>query len=137
MATVVFDGSIFEAMKGLGFASELWVFAIPMALMAIDFITGFINAWAKHEIKSYKMRTGLGKKVGEISILVIGEMFTIGMSIPTYIMKWFAIYIMIMELISICENLAKLNVPIPGFIRKALDDANNTIVNGELVTDKK
>ena len=134
---IVFEGQFFEALKDLGFSSELWVFAIPVALMIIDFITGFVNAWAKHEIKSYKMRVGLGKKIGEISILAIGEMLTVGMGLPPYIMKWLAVYIMIMELISICENLAKLNVPIPGFIKKALNDANDAIVNGELVTDKK
>ena len=62
---IVFEGQFFDALKDLGFSSEIWVFAIPVALMIIDFITGFINAWAKHEIKSYKMRIGLGKKIGE------------------------------------------------------------------------
>lgn len=121
----------FDFIKNINFASATWVFAIPTALMAIDCITGLLNAWAKDEIKSAKMRQGLVKKFGEIVILVMGEMFTVGLTLPSYIMSGVSVYVIFMEFVSICENLDKMGVPIPRFIKKSLDTAQDAI-DGEL-----
>lgn len=121
----------FDFIKNINFASATWVFAIPTALMAIDCITGILNAWAKDEIKSAKMRQGLVKKFGEIVILVMGEMFTVGLTLPSYIMSGVSAYVIFMEFVSICENLDKMGVPIPRFIKKSLDTAQDAI-DGEL-----
>lgn len=121
----------FDFIKNINFASATWVFAIPTALMAIDCITGLLNAWAKDEIKSAKMRQGLVKKFGEIVILVMGEMFTAGLTLPSYIMSGVSAYVIFMEFVSICENLDKMGVPIPRFIKKSLDTAQDAI-DGEL-----
>ena len=67
------------------------------------------------------MRSGLTKKVGEIAILVIGELFSYGMRIPPFIMAGISAYIIFMEFMSIMENLKKMGVPIPGFISKVLN----------------
>lgn len=109
------------------FTNELWVFIIPAVLMAVDILTGSLNAWAKHDFKSFKMRQGLVKKCGELIILALGEMFTIGMGLPKYLIIGISAYIIFMELISVCENLDKMGVPIPKFISKALSDAQHKI----------
>lgn len=119
------------------FANEIWVFIIPGVLMAIDILTGSLNAWAKSNFKSFKMREGLVKKCGEITILAIGQLFTIGLVLPTYIMSGISFYIIFMELISICENLQKMGVPIPKFIKKALDDTGKALEEKESVDSKK
>lgn len=119
------------------FVNEVWVFMIPGILMAIDILTGSLNAWAKRDFKSYKMRQGLVKKCGEVTILGIGELFTIGMILPTYIMSGISFYIIFMELISICENLQKMGVPIPKFIKKALSDTEKALEDKESVDSKK
>lgn len=49
--------------------------------------------------------------------------------IPKYIVYGFAVYVVIMELISICENLDKMGVPIPKFIKTALRNAEYKIQN--------
>lgn len=126
----------FDFIKNINFASATWVFAIPTALMAIDCITGLLNAWAKDEIKSAKMRQGLVKKFGEIVILVMGEMFTAGFTLPSYIMSGVSAYVIFMEFVSICENLDKMGVPIPRFIKKSLDTAQDAI-DGELSEETK
>ena len=115
-------------LKDFHFANDIWVLLIPTALMAIDFITGFLNAWAHKEIQSSKMRTGLAKKVGEIAILVIGELFTYGMALPEYIMTGVSLYIVLMELVSIAENAEKLGVPIPW--KKKLRDITDELDGG-------
>lgn len=133
----------FNFIEQLRFANELWIFIVPTVLMAIDVITGSINAWAKKDFKSFKMRTGLVKKCGEITILTIGTLFKFAFGLPWYIVGGVAFYIIFMELISICENLDKMGVPIPKFISKALssaqkqleDKANEKVKDGD--TDGK
>jgi toxin secretion/phage lysis holin len=124
-------------LENVKFVNETWVFMIPGILMAIDILTGSLNAWAKRDFKSYKMRQGLVKKCGEVTILGIGELFTIGMILQTYIMSGVSFYIIFMELISICENLQKMGVPIPKFIKKALSDTEKALEDKESVDSKK
>ena len=126
-----------KVLESVKFVNEIWVFMIPGILMAIDILTGSLNAWAKRDFKSYKMRQGLVKKCGEVTILGMGELFTIGMILPTYIMSGISFYIIFMELISICENLQKMGVPIPKFIKKALSDTEKALEDKESVDSKK
>lgn len=109
------------------FTNQTWTLITPIVLMAIDILTGVTNAWIKGEIKSSVLRKGLGKKMGEILILAIGELFLFGMSLPVAILNGISLYIIVMELISICENLEKLGVPIPKFIKKALASTEEKI----------
>lgn len=129
-----------DTLRKLGdiqFTKELWIFIIPGALMLIDFFSGLLNAWVKHEIKSSKMREGLAKKCGESLVLVIGELFTIAIEMPPYFIVALSAYIIIMELISICENLDKLGVPIPNWVKKALKNAEEKIQNDPKNEDKE
>ena len=126
-----------EIIARVQFSNAAWVFIIPIALMGIDYATGILNAWLKGEIKSKKMREGLAKKFGELCVLVIGAIFSYGLAVPVIILNFVSIYIMIMESISICENLNKLGVPIPKFIKKALSEANETIQNGTKNKEKE
>lgn len=105
------------------------VLILPFSLMVIDFLTGVFNAWATGHLKSYRMREGLNKKFAEISIIVVSLIFTWVLMIPKYIVYSFAVYVVIMELISICENLDKMGVPIPKFIKAALRNAEYKIQN--------
>ena len=105
------------------------VLILPFSLMVIDFLTGVFNAWATGHLKSYRMREGLNKKFAEISIIVVSLIFTWVLMMPKYIMYSFVIYVVIMELISVCENLDKMGVPIPKFIKAALRNAEYKIQN--------
>lgn len=113
--------------QGFEFRNEFWCLILPIVLMGIDILTGFLNAWAKKEIRSKKLRTGLSKKVGEISILVIGEFVSYALRVPPEVMKFLSLYILFMEFISILENLDKVGVPIPNFIRKVVNNVSDTI----------
>lgn len=113
------------------FANMLWLLLIPVAMMAIDIVTGLINAWATNSFQSAKMRSGLAKKCGEIIIILIGMMFTYGMNLPKYILTGIAIYIIFMELMSVMENLKKLGVPIPAFISKVLNNVDESLKTTE------
>lgn len=126
-----------ELLNAIQFKSSIWALAIPIILMGIDILTGLINAWIKRKVDSSKLRKGLGKKIGEIASLLIGEIFIIGLNVSVLLVDAISIYLIIMELISICENLEKLGVPIPKFIRQALAVTNEGIINDEIEDDKK
>lgn len=123
---------IFESLKQ---TNEYRIFVIPFALMLVDFVTGIVHAWSTGHLKSYKMREGLNRKVAELSILIIGYLFTWTLGLPKYIIAALIFYIIIMELVSICENLDKMGVKIPKFIQKALKNAEYKIQNEDLKSE--
>lgn len=121
------------------FTNAYWVLFLPCALMALDVLTGITHAWMTGHLKSYRMREGLGRKAGELTILVMGALFTAAISLPQYIMGFFSLYIVVMELVSICENLKKLGIPIPKFVERALGEVEEKIQNGskDIADDNK
>lgn len=120
-----------DVIEKLTFTQDLWVVLVPLILMAVDIATGFINAWAKHDIKSSIMRQGLARKFGELVIIAIAQLFLYSVGLPKGIASGVSFYIGLMELISICENLDELGVPIPRFIKKALRSAKDTLAKEE------
>ena len=108
----------------LQFNNELWLIVIPVILMAIDILTGYLSAWKMKEIKSQKMRDGVSKKVAEICYIVIGFVLRFATGATT-IAYFISIYIMYMELVSVFENADKLGVPIPKFISDKLNNNKN------------
>lgn len=123
--------------NNVSFQDGGWIMLIPVTLMGVDVLTGIIHAWITGHLKSYKMREGLGRKFGEIMILFIGQLFTAGMNFPFYILSAFSLYIILMEIVSICENLKKLGVPIPKFVDKALASMSDKIQNNEACTKEE
>ena len=102
-----------EFINSFHFVNGKWVLILPSLLMLMDFLTGFVGAWSRHDIDSSKMRSGLAKKFGEIAAIVIAEMFAFGMKLPPEIVTGISLYICVMELVSNAENIALLGVPIP------------------------
>ena len=123
---------IIEILSNFKFKNEFWQLILPVALMGIDFATGLTYAWSTRTFKSKKMRSGLTKKVGEITILVIGELFAAGLQLPQVIMAGISLYIMFMEFMSVMENLKKMGVPIPGFISKVLNTVDLALKEEEV-----
>ena len=122
---------LMNTLQGFEFRNVFWYLILPLILMGFDVLTGFLNAWLRHEVKSAKLRAGLSKKVGELSILVIGELFSYALRLPSEVMKFLAFYIIFMELTSIIENLDKLGVPIPKSIKKVINNDLTVLDNAE------
>lgn len=123
--------------EAMSTAEDYKLLLLPFILMVLDFLTGITHAWATGHLKSYKMRDGLNKKVGEICILLVGYIFTWTINAPKYLMIGLTIYIVIMELISLSENLDKMGVPLPKPLKKALRNAEYKAIEGEKKEDKK
>ena len=131
MMSITESGGFIQFDK-IHFTSNLWVLLLPLALMGLDIITGLVKAWSNEDFKSKKMRTGLSKKIGEIAIIVIGELFQYSLTLPTYIMACVSLYITFMELMSNVENLNELGVPLPAFLTKVLQSVDDSLKNDDL-----
>lgn len=109
------------------FRNELWGLILPAGAIAFDFATGIFYALTTKTFKSKKMRSGLTKKVGELSILIFGELCCYGLNIPQTIMDCVSGYILFMETMSILENAKKVGFPLPGFISRVLNTIDETL----------
>lgn len=96
-----------EYLKEIEFTSNIWALILPLSLMIMDVITGYTYAWKKNNIKSSKMRDGLGKKCGELCYIIFGILTKFAFNINV-IMFFMVFYICYMEIVSLFENCAKL-----------------------------
>lgn len=123
---------IVDIVKEIHFASFSWLLLLPASMMAIDIITGLMYAWSKKTFQSAKMRSGLVKKAGEMLVILIGVLFTYGMGIPIYILNFVSLYIIIMELMSVVENLDKLGVPLPKALKDVINNVGESLRNDDM-----
>lgn len=110
-----------EYLQSLKFTSEIWVLIVPLILCILDVITGYAYAWINNDIKSAKMRSGLGKKIGELAYVLVGILSKHAFGMNS-IMLFITFYICFMELVSLFENCAKLGVPMPETIKEKLNN---------------
>ena len=117
-----------EQLKNITFTHRYWILLLPLALMSADIITGWIQATINNKWDSTKMRVGLFRKSGELLVIVIAYVIYAAISLPIDIPAFVATYIVIMELISVCENLDQAGLPVPHWITRKLkkfaDDLN-------------
>lgn len=102
-----------------------------VAAMILDYVTGVAAAAYSKELNSGLGLRGIIKKVGEfcvIAVAIISDEIVslaaghLGAAISTYgaISAVVTIWLILNELISILENIAKLNVALPPFLMSAI-----------------
>lgn len=103
------------------------IFAIVVACAILaDIITGFVKGWATKTLDSQVLRKGLLHKFSEIFLCCVSygaeyatHYIPIDVSIPLF--NATCGYIVLMEIISIFENLTAINPDLSKFIGKYLD----------------
>lgn len=113
------------------FTSNYWVILLPVIAMAGDFVTGYLNAWIKHDIQSTKMRVGAAHKGAELLVLLLVWCIQLAIVLPIDITAFMAVYLVFMELNSIIENLDKMGVPVPAFFKKRVNNTLSQFDDGE------
>ena len=121
-----------EVLQNFRFRNEWWVLILPISLMAIDVVTGLLKAFVTKTFQSSVLRAGGCKKAGEVAVLGVGELFTCALVLPDYVMIMVSAYIVFMEIISIIENVDKLGVPIPAFVRDVVNNVDDQLYNHHL-----
>ena len=116
-----------EVLQSFRFRNEWWVLILPISLMAIDVVTGLLKAFVTKTFQSSVLRAGGCKKAGEVAVLGVGELFTCALVLPDYVMIMVSAYIVFMEIMSIIENVDKLGVPIPAFVRDVVNNVDDQL----------
>ena len=102
------------------FGRDCYIFVVPMVMMLFDYITGIMKAWHLNTISSAKLRDGLNHKAGECIIILIAVFLQKTIGTPKEITIFVSVYIIIMEIISIIENLDEIGVKIPSWVKNKL-----------------
>lgn len=116
-----------EAFKEIHFTSNVWPLLLPIILMGADVLTGWIQASINGTWDSTKMRKGLFRKSAEIVIIVLAYVVQVAIVLPINIFAFISIYICIMEILSVIENLDQAGLPVPSWITKRLKKAMDTM----------
>lgn len=111
----------------LNFSNIIWQIITPLIFSLADIITGYIQAWINKNIDSQKMRIGLLHKVLIILVVILSFIIQFAFSIK-YIAGVVCVYVVLMEMVSIFENLKKAGVDIGklGNIIKEKTEENTT-----------
>lgn len=127
-----------------GVSAYFQIIAIPLivltAVMLVDYITGMVAAYTKAELSSSKGLRGIFKKIGYFCLVAVGittdyiicsALSSIGITGEATMVFGLivTIWLIINELISILENLTKLEVPIPDFLVKVISRLKNSVEN--------
>lgn len=93
---------------------NLYPIFVALGFNALDILTGLVSAIKNKDIKSAKLRDGLFKKVGFIfcyftAWLVDGYGGVIGFKLGVAILPVIILYVCTTELVSILENISKIN----------------------------
>lgn len=95
-----------ELVNNLNFTNIAWQILTPLIFSLADVITGFIQAVINKNVDSQIMRTGLLHKILITLIVLLSFILDFAFSL-NFISKIVCIYVVIMELTSILENLKK------------------------------
>lgn len=95
----------------LNFSSIIWQIATPLIFSLCDVLSGFIQAIINNEVQSKVMREGLLHKSLIIIILFLSFVASLTFNI-SLISKAVCIYVIVMETMSIVENLGKAGIKI-------------------------
>lgn len=96
-----------------------WPALAAVAFMAGDMLSGFCQAAANHDISSERMRQGLWHKASFLLVLALAlgvewasGFLSLGFDVPVFVPA--CVIVVLTEVVSITENIAKMNPQLAG-----------------------
>ena len=122
--------NIEQIINSLNFTTIFWQAGATLIFMVVDIISGIIQAIINKNLDSQKMREGILRKSLLILVVILSFIAQYAFNIPA-ISKVVCIYIILMEIISIFENLKKAGVDLGklGELLKIKSDNEEVDVN--------
>lgn len=129
-----------------GLLYYLGIVSIPIVMlvfaMIIDYITGMSAAWYNSELSSKKGIKGIVKKVSYLALVVVAmiidwlisqglQQINVDFHYSVFFAVLVAVWLIINELISTLENLSRMGVPIPNFLKKIINRLKSTVDESE------
>lgn len=121
-----------------------WIFggwdilmAVLVTLMAIDYITGLMVAFASKTLSSSIGLKGLFKKIAELFVVMTAVQIDLATGQGgAYFKNIVCLLFIANEGLSLLENAGNLGVPIPDTLKKALKQIGSTEDKMENITEK-
>lgn len=93
---------------------EFYPIFVALAFNGLDLATGLISALKQHDIQSSRLRDGLFKKAGFLICYFLGWLvdtqgYHIGFEFGVPILGAVILYVVTTEIVSILENVCKIN----------------------------
>jgi len=120
-----------EITEEIHYSHDYWIFLLPLILIAADVVSGWIQATINSTWDSTKMRKGLFRKGGEMLVVVVAWLIGIAIPLDFNIAFFFSIYIVLMETVSVIENLDLAGIPMPVWIIKRLKKTMQDMTDGQ------
>ncbi len=98
-----------QLLNNVNFSTIIWQIATPFIFILIDIISGYIQAIINKNVDSKIMREGLLHKFLLTLVIIIGYVIQFAFNL-NFVAQAITIYICVMELMSILENLKKAGV---------------------------
>ena len=129
-----------------GLLYYLGIVSIPIVMlicaMVIDYATGIMAAWTNSELSSKRGVKGIVKKVGYLALVVAAmildwlifqglQQINVNLHYSIFFAVFVTVWLIINELISPLENLSRIGVPIPNFMKKLIDRLKTTVEKGD------
>ena len=129
-----------------GLLYYLGIVSIPIVMlicaMVIDYATGIMAAWTNSELSSKRGVKGIVKKVGYLALVVAAmildwlifqglQQINVDLHYSIFFAVFVTVWLIINELISVLENLSRIGVPIPNFMKKLIDRLKTTVEKGD------
>lgn len=102
---------IVELINSLNFSSLTWQILCPIIFSLADVITGLIQAIINKDVETAKMRVGLLHKALILVIILLSFVADVTFSL-NFISKIVCSYVIIMEVLSIAENITRAGIDI-------------------------
>jgi toxin secretion/phage lysis holin len=95
---------------------------ILIIVVAIDYITGFLGAAVRGELKSKIGLKGISIKIGIFAIIAVAHLIDVALGLDASLFRNAAIFFYLAnEILSITENVGSMGVPIPPKIQQAIE----------------
>ena len=137
---------VFISAAFAGLLYYLGIVSIPIVMlicaMVIDYATGIMAAWTNSELSSKRGVKGIVKKVGYLALVVAAmildwlvfqglQQINVDLHYSIFFAVFVTVWLIINELISTLENLSRIGVPIPNFMKKIIDRLKTTVEKGD------
>lgn len=126
-------------LSNFSYSHIYWIFLLPLIGAGADIVTGWIQATINGTWDSTKMRKGLYRKGGELLVVIIA--FIAEEAVPALasyrLATWMSFYIVVMEAVSVLENLNQAGVNFPKVLLKKLGKVKEELDGGEDEPEQK
>ncbi|HZG74141.1 MAG TPA: phage holin family protein, partial [Chondromyces sp.] len=92
-----------------------------LVIIAIDYITGLLAAGVKGQLNSLVGLKGIAKKVFILALIVVANIVDTILDTNSFVRNLTIIFYLSNEMLSIIENAGSVGLPIPSFLKKAIE----------------